>query len=343
VADRGLAFSIACALALTWSGAGACGRDPAAHGSPDAERFGDTGEVGAGPPDADATALADGDAAALADGDLAEVAADPVPETHPPDLSACVVAGTDRLPIPEASGAALLDSEGRRFLLTADSGNQGEALIVDRVAGESRPATLPLGDGAGDDLEGLERAPDGRIWGLTSAGWLFAWQVEADGLALAFGPTPVTDDPSWRCEPFGVNCGANFEGLCLHPAPTGRCAGWAAAKATGELVCLVAAAGGGFRLDLGTRLAVTEPDRLSGCAYEPDPPHRLLAAGNLYSASAIWEVGEDGQLRELAERGTGNQEAILWLPGGEIQSFGDAQEVLGDESPRLRLECARAP
>jgi len=257
----------------------------------------------------------------------------------PAGLVGCRVVASDRVPIPEASGAALIDPGGARVLLVADSGNDGRALILDLEAGQSIATALPLGQGAGDDVEGLERAPDGRIFGLTSAGYLRAWRAEGDGFALALGPLAVSEDPAWVCDPFGVNCAANYEGLCLHPAPApGACAGWAASKATGELVCLMAE-GDAFVLDATRKVAVTVPDRLSGCAFEPAPPYRLLAAGNLFSASAIWEVEPDGTVVELAERGAGNQEAILLLSGGRLHSFGDAQNILPDESPRIVFEC----
>lgn len=254
-------------------------------------------------------------------------------------LAVCEVVASARVPIPEASGAALMDAGGTRVLLVADSGNMGRALIIDLQSGQSIAAVLPLGEGAGDDVEGLERAPDGRIFGLTSAGYLRAWRADGDGFALVLGPVAVSDDPAWVCEPFGVNCAANYEGLCLHPSPApGACAGWAASKATGELVCLVAE-GDGYRVDGARRVAVTAPDRLSGCAYEPVPPFRLIAAGNLYSASAIWELDPSGAVVELPERGAGNQEAILFLSGGRLRSYGDAQDFLEDESPALALEC----
>lgn len=255
------------------------------------------------------------------------------------ELAVCEVVASARVPIPEASGAALIDAAGTRALLVADSGNMGRALIIDLQSGQSVAAELPLGEGAGDDVEGLERAPDGRIFGLTSAGYLRAWRVDGDGFTLVLGPVAVSDDPAWICDPFGVNCAANYEGLCLHPSPgPGACAGWAASKATGELVCLVAE-GDGYRVDGTRRVTVTAPDRLSGCAYEPVPPFRLVVAGNLYSASAIWELDPSGAVVELPERGAGNQEAILFLSGGRLRSYGDAQDFLEDESPAITLEC----
>ncbi len=279
---------------------------------------------------------------------MLDVAADSAPADATPDaglfdLTQCRVVAADSVPLPEASGAAMLDRAGRRVLLVADSGNNGRALIIDRDRGESIGVTLPLGDG-GDDVEGLERAPDGRIFGLSSNGYLRAWQASDDGFTLVYGPTAVSDEATWVCDPFGVNCAANFEGICLHPAPAAGCVGWAASKAKGVLVCLVAE-GNGYRVDGTVTIPVAEADQLSGCAFEPDAPHRLLVGGNLYSSSAIWLVDPaTNAVQALAERGAPNQETLILLPGGDLWSFGDAQDLLGDLSPSVILECrASAP
>jgi len=279
-----------------------------------------------------ADALAEGEDVALADA----------------DRMTCRVLKSDLMPLPEASGAALMDTQATRILVVADSGNAGRALIMDLIRGESKGIVLPLGEGAGDDVEGLERAPDGRIFGLTSSGFMRAWAPVAgsDELALVLGPVAISADPEWVCDPFGVNCAANFEGLCLHPAPAmleaGVCVGWAAAKARGELVCL-RQEGEGYRLDPTTRVTITAAEQLSGCAYEPVVPYRLVAGGNLYSFSALWEVAFDAsglaRVLTLGETGAANQEAVLLLPDGRLESFGDAQDLLGDESPHISLEC----
>lgn len=260
----------------------------------------------------------------------------------PIDYATCRVAQGDRVPLPEASGVAFLDEAGRRLLVVADSGHEGRALLLDLDALTMSERVLPLGEGAGDDVEGLSRAPDGRIFGLASNGILRAWEEGEDGaFALVHGPIAVSADPAWGCDPFGVNCGANYEGICLDPrgpdAATG-CAGWAVSKATGELVCLVVE-GAGYRVEPTVRVRVSEADRLSGCAFEPAPPHRVIVAGNLYAYSAIWVVDGAGAPVELVERGAANQEAIAALPGGAIISFGDAQDLLGDWSPRVILAC----
>jgi hypothetical protein len=68
----------------------------------------------------------------------------------------------------------------------------------------------------------------------------------------------------------------------------------------------------------------------------------LIVAGNLYSGSALWIIEAREPPRELTERGAANQEALVLLPDGELQSFGDAQELLGEVSPRVVLACPRA-
>lgn len=271
-------------------------------------------------------------------------------DAGPTPLSACTAVSSDMVPVPEASGSALVDAPGDgrvRILLAADSGNAGVALVIDQSGAQSVGLTLPLGSGAGDDIEGLERGPDGKIYGLTSAGQLRSWRLsDVEGGVMATledGPYAVSDDPAWACDPVGVNCGPNYEGLCLHPAPgPGQCAGWAASKALGELVCLVTA-DGRLVIDAARRIPITVPDQLSGCAFEPVPPYRLLVGANLYSGSALWEVigpEEAPVVEPLALVGAANQETVIVLPDGSFQSFGDTQGAFGEESPRIVFACA---
>ncbi len=271
-------------------------------------------------------------------------------DPEPVPLAACRPGTPDWLPIPEASGAARL-SKGR-YIVVADSGNDGRALIVDESQGTSAALVLPLGAGAGDDLEGLDVSPDGRLFGVTSAGWLRAWRIDAadpeggDKATLVSGPVAVSEDSDWFCDPFQVNCGPNYEGLCLHPEPalafSDGCAGWLVSKARGELVCL-RREGESYRADPSMRHPVAPQNQLSGCAYEPTPPYRLLVAGNVYSGDRIWEVGES-DMEQLPETGAGNQESILVLEGDRpgaprILSFGDLQELSDGQSPRVLFEC----
>ena len=284
-------------------------------------------------------------------GDLGVDIADTSPDTVSP--RGCIAHPFEFIDLPEASGAANLG--GGRYLVVADSGHSGQALIIEHLTGAASAVTLPLGSGAGDDIEGLETAPDGRVFGLTSAGFLRAWRVAvtADGVSaeLVFGPVAISAESAWACDPMSVNCGPNYEGLCLHPAPgEGECAGWAASKALGELVCL-RVAGDGFAIDPTVRRVILPPDQLSGCAFAPDAPYRLFAAGNVYSGDLLLEVHAD-RIEQLVS-GAANQEAVIVLPRTaatsagppsdpplvELLSFGDWQTLGDGRSPRVFVEC----
>jgi len=254
------------------------------------------------------------------------------------------------LSLPEASGAALLDDEGARAVVVADSGNHGQAVILDLSSGAETATTLPVDDGVGDDVEGLARAPDGRIVGLTSAGWFREWRVEGDAFVAVKTAYRGTDDSTWSCPPLGVNCAANYEGLCLDPTPPeGGCVGFAASKAQGRLVC-VRSGEDGFRLDPSVTIAITDgntdnPDLgpLSGCSYEPTEPHRLLVGGNAFTGSTLWEVVEHrtpaaAGVTELPFAGAPNQEAVLFLSAKGFASFGDLQSF-ETRSPRVSFLC----
>lgn len=290
------------------------------------------------------------------DSSTADLVEDTSPEEVTPDDTSdptprCTRGEIELIDLPEASGAAPLDAT--HDLVVADSGHSGRALV--RAGAVSIPLTLPLGEGAGDDIEGLARSPDGSIYGLTSSGYLRVWRVErADDVwsaTLVYGPSPIAEQGEWVGRPRQVNGAANFEGICLHPSPaSGLCVGWAASKARGELVCLRADEGLGLRLDPQVRVPVFDPEHLSDCAYEDSPPHRLFAAGNVYSGDRIREVRPEGPapdvpLLELGpdQVGSPNQEAILvrGRPAGfEIQSFGDLQDLAGDRSPWTFFTCA---
>ncbi|TNF29901.1 MAG: hypothetical protein EP329_14620 [Deltaproteobacteria bacterium] len=286
-----------------------------------------------------------------ADADAELAAAEDTAQPEPGPLSGCVEqTPLTWLELPEASGAARLDAAGDRVVVVADSGNRGQAVLLDLAAGTAVPAALPVDDGVGDDLEGLARALDGRIVGLTSAGWFREWRLDGAGFAVVRPAYRGSDAPGWSCEARQVNCGPNYEGLCLDPAPAeGGCVGFAASKANGVLVCVRAGADG-FRIDPAVTIAVTEgnpsqPDLgpLSGCSYEPAPPHRLVVAGNAFTGSRLWEVVDhrspaSATVHELPYVGAPNQEAVLFVAGRSLASFGDLQS-LEPRSPRATFRC----
>jgi len=335
-AAPGAVAAVGAAALMTWVVVGACGASP-------------TAEVDTAPADEP------GDVAAVDEPDTLEAddTEAPTPDAEPPGpgpLAGCRQDGDMAwLPMHEASGAAWL-GDGR-VLVAADSGHGGEALFLDLAEGQTVPLVLPLGDGASDDIEGLATAPDGRVVGATSGGWLREWTVEGEVVTLARGPYAVTDPGDWLCAARRGNCKKNYEGLCLDPAPSeGGCVGFLASKTDGVLVCLRHGAEG-YRLDPEVLIDVAseaggdiERGPLSGCAYEPSPPHRLVVAGNIFTMAAIWEVvGHRDPATAVVERlplmGAANQEAIVIVDGERMLSFGDLQRF-GEGSPVIRFACA---
>ncbi len=232
--------------------------------------------------------------------------------------------------VPEASAAVWLsgaESGGADVVLVvADSGHDGKYVEVDAKDGHVvRHGKLPLGSGASDDLEGL--ATDGvRLWGITSAGWVRAWVRNGDRFRLVLGPYPI--EAHHTCKRDGVNCGHDFEGLCLRPAgkPDAQgCVGFAAARAEGALFCVR-----------------TEDDRLMlgapGDGEQPKPgpvisANRALADCAIGGDGAVW-TGDNrfggATVRRLdapvweAPLGDGFPEAMALAPGGVIYRFSDS-------------------
>ena len=80
------------------------------------------------------------------------------PEASPPppalrQVCRGAVGRQGHLKVSEASGVVQL-ADGR-YLVTSDSSNEGQVVVADPESGEQQTMTLPLGTGAGDDLEGL--------------------------------------------------------------------------------------------------------------------------------------------------------------------------------------------
>jgi hypothetical protein len=209
-------------------------------------------------------------------------------------------------PVPEASAATWLQVDGRLALMVVgDSGNHGAYELLDPDDGTVREhGELPLGD-AGDDLEGLSARGD-LIFGLTSAGWMRAWKRTATGFALVAGPYPIGEvDPSLPdnghlgnhppagdgmvCGARGVNCGRNYEGLCLVPPAhaAGPCAGFAAAKADGHLYCLVEH-DGKLIADHARALAIDSPGTIADCTF--DDAGRLWVGDNTFGLNQIYRI-----------------------------------------------------
>jgi outer membrane protein assembly factor BamB len=205
--------------------------------------------------------------------------------------------------VPEASGAAWLEIDGKaRLVVVGDSGNHGAYGLVDPESGETvETGRLPLG-AASDDIEGAA-SRGGRLYGLTSSGWIRVWERKAGGFALVGAPYPIgpVDLPDGKnqsrppagggmvCGAMAGNCGRNYEGLCLAPAPAphGGCVGFAASKADGHLYCLTDEHGA-LAVHRDRAIAITRPGALADCAFSDDGT--LWAASNLFDLGNVYRV-----------------------------------------------------
>ncbi|HEX7841179.1 MAG TPA: hypothetical protein VF469_27060 [Kofleriaceae bacterium] len=206
-------------------------------------------------------------------------------------------------PVPEASGAAWLTIDGKPVLVVVgDSGNHGAYGVVDPDTGATtETGLLPLSDGASDDIEGVAARGD-RVYGLTSSGWMRVWKRKDRGFELVEGPYPLgpIDLPDTKnndrapkgdgmvCSGRVVNCGRNYEGLCLAPnPPSAACLGFAASKADGHLYCLTEDAGK-LVVHHDRAIAVTRPGALADCAFGDDGT--LWAGSNLFDLGNVYRV-----------------------------------------------------
>jgi len=310
-----MAMSRAARVALLL--AAACGRaEPPAAGGP-----GSAGSAAAG-----SASVASAGSAAPADAGSA---------------AACTpLAFADSTPLPEASGAAWLTIDGALALVAiSDSGNDGAYAIIDPESGATREqGQLPLG-GGGDDLEGLA-ARAGKLYAISSPGWIRVYRRSGAGFALADGPYPLgpvdlddqgggnqpPKDTGMVCASRRVNCGRNYEGLCLAPGPvSGPCVGFAAAKADGHLYCVVER-DGKLQVDRAASIEVARPGALSDCAFSEDG--RLYAGTNLFDAGNVyritgWEDPARAQVARIAPLLIGFPEALA-VRGDVIYRMSDA-------------------
>jgi hypothetical protein len=203
-------------------------------------------------------------------------------------------------PVPEASGAAWLGSN--RLVVAGDSGNHGAYVIVDADSGATvEQGQLPLGDSS-DDVEGLSDH-DGLFYGVISAGWIYAWKRAGSGFQLADGPYALgpVDLPAAKnakkppktdgmvCDAHGVNCGRNYEGLCLAKSPNADgCAGYVASKSDGHLYCVAFDANHRLAVRRDGAIYVDEPGRLADCTY--DDAGRLWAADNTLGLAQVFRI-----------------------------------------------------
>jgi outer membrane protein assembly factor BamB len=218
-------------------------------------------------------------------------------------------------PVPEASGAAWLAVDGKPMLvIVSDSGNDGAYALVDPETGATtETGTLPMSAETSDDIEGVAVRKD-ELLGITSSGWIRVWQRRGKGFAPAGAPYPLgpvdlpdamnnsrpPEGDGMVCNPRAVNCGRNYEGLCLAPAPRAGCVGFAVSKADGHLYCLTDESG---KLVVHRRraIAVARPGTLADCAFGDDGT--LWAGSNLFDLGAVYRVaGWDDPANAKVER-----------------------------------------
>jgi hypothetical protein len=213
-------------------------------------------------------------------------------------------------PVPEASGAAWLDVDGKPALFViSDSGNQGKYSIVDADTGTTlEEGVLPLGEGAGDDLEGIA-VRGGLFHVISSPGWVRSYKRIDKGFELAvppyaLGPIDIEDrgggmgdkppkGSGMVCAAKHTNCGRNYEGLCLLPdsiaVPAGaRCIGFAASKADGHLYC-VQEDRGKLLVQYQNAIRIARPGVVADCAFSIDDG-ALYAGSNLFDAGSVYRV-----------------------------------------------------
>jgi hypothetical protein len=264
-------------------------------------------------------------------------AAEPAPATEPAPAEPAADRGCSRLPfaatvdLAEASGAHHVAASGdtpAHVVVVGDSGTAGAFVVVDAESGaELGRGNLPLDRDASDDLEGFSRSGE-RYVALTSGGRARHFRRTAlDRFELVAKSYPIAEpDGDLACRSGReTNCGRNWEGLCLLPQPpaAGACAGFAASKRDGELVCLIWQ-GDRLRADPARTIAVTGKEALTGCAIDGDV---LFAGSNLFGASMTYRVTgfadpAAATVTPIAPLGTGFPEAIA-AADGVIYRFSD--------------------
>jgi hypothetical protein len=251
------------------------------------------------------------------------------------------------LAVPEASAAAevTLLPGVRELLVISDSENHGKALAYAIPSGPARPLTLPLDPKVSDDTEGMAWYR-GHVYVLASAGYVERFTADGkggltrDGAAYGLGGAPYTSGSKWL-----MGTPPDFEGLCLRSpkARPGRCAGYAASRAYGWLVCLQwTRSGERLRVDPDhPRLALDlKKHTLSDCAFgDEDGPAKdvLLVATNIFGGSTVYRVDElTGALAPLDADGTPNDEAITVDHEGRLYRIMDGNSAT---SPSQRSTC----
>jgi hypothetical protein len=280
-----------------------------------------------------------------------------------PDRPACEpLAFAESTPVPEASGAGWMTIDGAlRLVVVGDSGNHGAYGIVDPETGATvETGALPLTDETSDDLEGAAVRGD-TLYTITSSGWIWAWRREAKGFAAIGAPYPLgpVDLPDTKnndrapkgdgmvCNARVVNCGRNYEGLCLAPPERVAgsspgffgCAGFAASKADGHLYC-VTLEDGRLIVHHDRSIAITRPGALADCAFSED--------GTLWAGSNMFDMSRVYRITDWQDPGRAKIERIGPLPIGFPETLavrGDTvyrmSDMGGSPSLMARFRCKR--
>ena len=252
------------------------------------------------------------------------------------------------LDVPEASAAAEVElTPGvREMLVVSDSGNNGDTLLWKIPDGPVRKIKLALDDGASDDLEGAAWR-GGHLYTLTSSGAVRRFSPDGHGGLARDGDSYRIGGPGYSCAVLGkVNCGKNWEGLCLRAAApvdgsTPRCAGYAASKAEGALYCIDVMDGNLVIDQVRKPLVLSiDHDALSDCAFGAwggPAQDTLVVTTNIHGGSTSYIVDQaSGSLETIDVTSTPTNEAIAIDKDGALYQMMDDN---GDQSLGVRMTC----
>ncbi|MGH7328120.1 MAG: hypothetical protein ACREJX_07185, partial [Polyangiaceae bacterium] len=252
------------------------------------------------------------------------------------------------LKVPEASGAAEVELVPgvREMLVVSDSGNEGAAIAIRIPDGPVRSLTLALDNGANDDLEGITWR-GGHLFTLTSSGAVRRYTPDGKGGLARDGAAYRIGDPPYSCPNLEkVNCGKNYEGICLRDESSAevqpRCIGYAASKKEGALYCVVMKDNVLSIDSVRKPLILAVPDdSLSDCAFGAwggPAQSALIVTTNVHGGSTSYVVNEStGGVKVMDVPGTPSNEAIAIDREGALYQMMDDN---GDESLALRMTCS---
>jgi len=253
--------------------------------------------------------------------------------------------------VPEASGAAEVELRRgtKEILVVSDSGRHGAAMAWS-ASGGTRALALAVDDVASDDFEGVAWVAPGRLYTLTSSGAVRTYVPDGSGGLRTDGSTYPIGAPPLSCPDLhSINCGKNYEGLCLRaPGAAGRCAGYAASKRETALYCVARDASGRLSIDssvpplhLDLARITTREGVLSDCAFgaEGGPAQSvLLVTTNVFGGSSTYVVDEaTGRATQLDLVTTPSNEAVAVDHEGAFYAFMDDN---GEKSQALRFTCS---